>query len=107
MRRFSRETASVAIDYSLAPSLGFQLCEVRVHLSDVGGAQEDLTIWLDSMAGAAYDIVFLAQDMNAVKDLVYQPTRPHEFVVGDVLRVQYTNTNLETYGLEVVWSLAP
>jgi len=103
MRRFDRATGSGAISHTLTPTLGFQLEEIRIHLSDVGTAG-DLTVTLDALAGAAYDTILLTQDMSSVKDLAWQPTRPHSFVKGDAIKVAWANGSSRTYGMEIVWS---
>jgi len=103
MRRHSRETGSGAIAFSLAPTIHFQLNEVRIHLNGAGGAG-DLTISLDAQAGAEYDVVLLTQDMTAVVDIILLPVQPHDFVVGDVLKITWANAGGKTYGLDVVWS---
>lgn len=104
--RHSFVTGAAAVNYSLSPGIGFQLREVRIHLDAVGGAG-NLTISVDSAAGATYDAVLATQDMSAVADLCYMPDHPHEFVAGDVLKIAWANAGTKTYGIEVIWAWSP
>jgi hypothetical protein len=104
MRRYTRETGIQAIALALNPLLGFQVSEVRVHLDAVGGDQDDLVISLDSVVDPVYDIIFATQSMAAITDYVWQPTRPRDFVTGDIFKVDWPNSQGKTYGVEVVWS---
>lgn len=96
-------TGSAAISTTIDPQREFQLEEVRLHLSGAGGAA-NLTITVDSVSGAAYDVVLATQDMTAVTDYVYQPDRPHRFRNGDKIVIAWANGAGRTYGLEVVTS---
>lgn len=89
-----------AINSTLTPSSAFQLLEVRLHLSDVGGAG-NFTMTLDSGTNAAYDVVIVTQDMTSVKDYVFQPDFPMHFDNGDALVFAFPNASNRTYGLEV------
>ena len=80
-----------------------QIERIEVHLSAAGGAAENLVVKLDALAGAAYDVVYLTEDMDTVTDIVFQPDRPLEFVNGDKLVITYTNTNTRTYGISVYY----
>lgn len=100
----ARATGALAIAMTVAPTVAFQIEEVRVHLS-AGGAATDLTITVDSAAGAAYDVVLLTQAMNGVSNLVFQPTRPYVFSAGDEIDIAYANGGAATYGVEVIYSI--
>jgi len=102
-RLFDRETAAVAIAYTLVVDGTYLIEAVRLHLSAAGGAVEDLTIANNAFAGAAYDVVFDTTAMNLVTDVHWLPERPVPLTDGDVLTIAYANTNLRTYGLEVVY----
>lgn len=106
---FHRATGAVALASTLAPSQKFELLEVRLHLSAVGGAVGvvDFTATIDAIAGAAYDLLLLTQDMTAVSDYVYQPTMPLLFDEGDEIDFVYANGSSTTYGLTVIYQLIP
>jgi hypothetical protein len=103
MSRFHRATGGEAIASTLAPGVAFKVESIRVHLSAAGGAG-NLTAKVDSATDAAYDLVILTQDMTAVVDLVWIPTRAVEFAAGDELDIAWVNGSTRTYGLEIVWS---
>ena len=103
MRRHTRATGAAAVAIALAPNIHFQLNEVRIHLNGAGGAG-DLTITLNALAGAAYDVVLLTQDMTLVTDIILLPAQPHDFVVGDVVEIAWANGSTRTYGIDVIWS---
>lgn len=88
----------------LDPGRGFQLEEVRLHLSAAGGSSENFTTTVQSAAGDEYNAVLNTQDMNAATDEHYQPTRPVFLAKGDTLLFEWANSNTKTWGLEVVWS---
>lgn len=95
-----RATGIVALATTLAPGKAFQLLEVRIHLSAVGGAG-NLTATVDAIAGAAYDLNVITQDMTALTDLVWQPDSPMHFDDGDEIDFAWANAGGKTYGLEV------
>jgi len=96
-----RATASNgAISIIIAPKSAWQLDEIRIHLSAVGGAG-NLTATVDANAGATYDTVILTQDMTAVADLVFKPERPLLFDKGDQLIIAWANVGNKAYGVEV------
>ncbi len=100
--RVHRATGAIAIDSTLAPGTAWQLEEIRIHLSAVGGAG-DLTATLEHRIGAAFDLVLLTQDMTAVTDFIWHLERPMEFGPDDKLDFAWANINTRTYGLEVIF----
>lgn len=98
-----RETAAIAIAYTLTADGIYVIESVRLHLSAAGGAVENFVIANNAAAGAAYDTVFATYPMNAAADVHYLPVRPIVLGDADVLTITYANTNLRTYGLEVVY----
>jgi len=102
-----RTTGSAAISKTVTPGAAFRLEEVRVHLSAAGGASENLTVTLDGGAAASvYDTVLLTQNMSAVSNICWKPTRPIICAhASDAIAVAYTNTNGRTYGLTVIYTL--
>ncbi len=103
--RVFRATGPAAIDETLAPGVAFQIEEIRLHLA-AGGAAGDLIVTVDSDASTAageYDVVLLTADMTGAADLVWQPTRPLVFAVGDEIDIAYA-ANVQVFGLEVYYS---
>lgn len=102
--RVEKATGAAAIAHTIAPGVEFKLIEIRVHLSAAGGAG-NLTVNLDSINGAAYDLNVLTQDMTAITDLVWQPDIPMHFQTGDELDVAWANAGTKTYGIEIIYDL--
>ena len=96
-------TGAGAIAEAVAASSAWQLIGVRIHMSAAGGAAEDFTVTIDSSVNAVYDVLLFTQDMNLVRDLFWQPTRPIVLLAADVIDIAYANTNVRTWGLEVIW----
>lgn len=100
-----KKTAGVAIDETITPSGPFQIEDVRIHLGAASATSENIVVSLDAVDGAEYDVVFNAQDMNALTDYIWQPTRPYPCDKDDKINIAWLNTNAETYGLTVRWRL--
>ena len=102
---FVETTGAVAVNIAVAPGAVFDLEQVTIHLSAVGGAAAgNLTITCDSGTAAVYDVNLLTQSMVAVQDYVYQPARPLRFQAGDVIDIVWANPNSVTYGITAVWT---
>jgi len=95
---------NAAINQAFEMTGEWQLEEVRLHLSAVGGAAENFTITVDSAKGEEYDIVLSTTAMAGSANVQYKPTRPDTFGPGDALSFAYANTNTQTWGLEIIYS---
>ena len=93
-------TGAAAIATTVAPSGAWRLDLVKVHLSGAGGAG-DLTITMDAIAGAAYDVVVLSQDMTAVTDLVWMPDNELIMTADDEIDIAWANAGGKTNGIEI------
>ena len=102
--KVDRATGAVAIATTIAPGAKWALREIRVHLSDAGGAG-NLTATMDSGTALAYDSVVLTQDMTSVTDLEWQPDFPMIFDADDEIDIAWANGSSRTYGLEVIYSI--
>jgi len=109
-----RATGAAAVAGVVAPGVAFQIECIRIHLSAAGGAvgNVNLIATIDAGAGATYDTVILTQDMTAITDLVWQPTRPIRctFVAATVaasdhIDIVYANGSNRDYGLTVNYSI--
>ena len=103
-RVVERVTGAVAIAKTIAPGKPWQLEEMRIHLSAVGGAG-NLTATMDAEGGVAYDNVLHTVDMSAQTDVTWQPTRPRLFAKGDELDFAWPNAGGKTYGMEIIYSI--
>ena len=99
---FSRVTGSGAIAYTRTSPQKYQITEVRLHL-DGAATQETLTISIDSTGGATYDSILYSVAMAGNTDVVWRPDQPVPLYKGDILKVDWTNTDAATYGLEVLY----
>lgn len=79
-----------------------ELEEVRVHLSAAGGANS-LTIAIDNPEHPECNTVLKSQDMTAITDLMYQPTKPHVLRATDNLKFAWTNASHREWGMEVIY----
>ena len=99
---FHRATGSSAIASTLAPGCAWQLEEIRIHLSAVGGAG-DFTATLDHGTGTAYDILVYTIDLTALTDHIWHCERPMEFDALTEIDFAWANASGRTYGLEVIF----
>ena len=99
-----RATGALAIASSLTPpEQAIEIVCVKLHLDIVGGAAENFTVTINSVAGGVYDVEIFSQDMTAVKDICWVPDRSIPVINKDVIDFAYANTNTRTYGLEVIY----
>lgn len=80
-----------------------QLVSVSLHLSAAPTASENLTITLDSEAGAEYDTVLYKVDpaSTSMTDLFWRPDDPTYLWPGDAVDVAWANSNNRTWGMVV------
>ena len=84
---------------------GWKLVETRFHLSGVSAA-ESITYTLDADAGAAYDALLDSNALSGLTDDVIvwsDGDKRRYFDDGDAIVFGYTNTNAETWGLEIIY----
>ena len=79
----------------------FEFLGFEVKLSAVGGASENLTAILDADAGAAFDVQYYSQDMNAVQYISEMFTVPKKCKAGDKIDIAYANTNDKTWSVKL------
>lgn len=99
-------TGAGVMSYTFAPGKDFVFEEVRLHLNAASATAENFVIQLVSSRGSLYNINLYTKNMNTVQDLAYQPVKPHEFGAEDSLTFTWTNTNLKTWGMEIVYKAA-
>ncbi len=97
-------TGSGAMASSLTLAKAFQLKEVRLHIDASVAATENFTINLNANKAAAHDVNLITKAMNGVADYVYQPDNPQSFEANDVIDFAFTNTDVNTWGLAVVYN---
>jgi precorrin-6B methylase 2 len=94
-------TGSGAMSLTFDPEGACILDEIRLHLDTASITSENFVVTLDSCAGSKYDVIFVTQDMNTIKDLVIPCV--HKLNDIDKLVFEWTNTDSRTWGLEVVF----
>lgn len=95
-------TGSAAIADTFDPDVSFVMLEWRLHLNAVGGnPPSNVTLDLNSIAGAAYDINLLTAAMATVTDLCSMSEV--RFKRGDQLLTVYDNPNAATWGLTIIY----
>jgi len=103
-------TGAAAINVDYAPGSAFWLESVTLNLSAAPTTSQNFTIVLDAGDGAAYDTTLYSGDLSVIgggtTDLVYQPALEMLFESTDEIDVDFTNTDVVTYGLRVVVRLA-
>lgn len=101
-------TGSSAINTTTSIGAEFRLLKVMVHFSAAPTTSENLVVTCDSNAGAAYDTILDSVDpsSSSVADWVFAPVgETGKFVSGDEIKVTFTNTDTETYGLSIYYEL--
>lgn len=96
-------TGAGALSVTFAPNKEFVFKEMRLHLGVASATTENLVITIQSNKGSTYNTKIYSRDMNSVQDLVYQPSKEHPLIAGDSLKIEWTNTNLRTWGLEIIY----
>jgi len=103
-------TGAAAIDVDYAPGSAFWLESVTLNLNTAPTTSQNFTIVLDAGDGAAYDTTLYSGDLSVLgggtTDLVWQPALEMLFESTDALDVDFTNTDVVTYGLRIVVRLA-
>lgn len=97
-----KSTGAGAISKTVSPNKDGALDSVRIQLSGASAA-ENFVVSIVSASGSEYNVPLNTKAMSALTSYVYQPTRPIPFFSGDQIKIAYANSNLVTYGLEILW----
>jgi len=97
-------TGAIAIDTTTALSGNFRLSSVTVHFDTAPISSELLTISVDAKDWNAYDNILYSVDpsVTSATDITYTPTNDLVFEEWDEIKVEFANTNTNTYGLRIV-----
>jgi len=101
----TKDTGSAALDLDITANCRMQLLGFRIASSGASAA-ENLTIVRDAKAGSAYDYDLFKQAMSDVTDMdkVFGASDGCMIVEkGDVIKVDWANSNTKTYGFELFW----
>ena len=92
---------------SVPAGQNYKLISVTLKMSAGPGTSEEFTITLDANAGTPYDTQLYALDLSTAPttDLVWTPAvstyDPLILEGGDALDFAFTNTDADTWGLQV------
>jgi hypothetical protein len=98
-------TGAVAVAATFDPHGPCTVLHMTYHGDGAVTTEENLTVTLDANAGAAYDTVLTAIDMNSQTDTQNVTWTPTNLVLanGDKLVVAFPNTETNTYGLSIYY----
>jgi len=102
--------ANESLDECLNLSQAFEICDVRLHISDVHQSTESFTMTLDANAGSPHDVVVIDWSAQGKQDYVWRPsTTPMVYTRGDMLSflLKLSDVNNGKCGLTVTgWEIA-
>ncbi len=78
---------------SYTTSIGRRWKPERLHIHADVAITETITITLDSMQGANYDVVLHTYTLDAEQDWTYDFSRDLKLYAGDEIKIQCTNAN--------------
>jgi hypothetical protein len=100
------ETGDAAMSVTYTAARSARLISVSVKLGAIPTTGEALTITLDAVAGAAYDVLLYSLDPAALSLTSLIVTEEDYgdvwLIPGDKIVIAYTNTDAATYGVEIV-----
>ncbi len=88
---FTQDLTAGAVSHVTTETRKWKLEEVTIHFN--ASITETVTITRDSNIGANYDTVLATRDLVGETDFVFRPQGECNFLDGDNLRVQCTNSN--------------
>lgn len=97
-----QSSGTTTINVSYNSTYAWQVHELRMHMTTAAEASTFIAA-INSSGGVSHDLELVRENMNAVKDLYYQPTRPIRMSVGDSLEVDWIDATTHKWGLEVVF----
>jgi len=95
------ETVKVAIK----PKGPYEFMGISIHLGAAPATSENITVTVDADAGSAFDVVADNANLQSLADHA-TPKENHKVCSAkDVLRVAWSNTDLKTYGLKLLFKM--
>lgn len=94
-------------EQSLAPNIKFKINEIRLCFSTAFASVEDFVVRLSSLKGSVFNLIFVSQALNGVKDLLWQPSQ--ELIFGSDDQIVFAGSmasNINEYGLSALgWAV--
>ena len=99
-----RYTGAAAIDVDYTCGDKMRLVQITYKFDSAPTTSENITGIKDSGGGAGYDTTFFTRDPSAGSDTSYEKQfdPPIRLAKGDIIKIDYTNTDTNTYGLEII-----
>ena len=94
----SLAATALVFTYTIPDLIGISALK-NVMMKFSSGVTGDIVVTLDSIDGAAYDVVLKTQTVNGATSFVYAPEGEITFHKGDILQVDVPKTAGSTYGL--------
>ena len=101
-------TGASTLNESIGPGVAFKIDSITCHLSAAGTTSEDFEVKKDAIRGATYDTSIYKRDLSvgSVVDLVVEPGEDGKtYEAGDILDLDWPNTETRTYGIIVTLDL--
>ena len=93
---------SAALDTQIDPNRAYKLIRISMGLDLASATVEDFTVGLKWAHGSTYNSIISTQAMNGQDNAYFEyGDKSMYFTKGDVLDLQWPNTNLRTYGVTV------
>jgi len=103
-RIVARATGAAEIDIDHVCNDVMVLEQMTVKFDSAPTESESITVIKDAVGGAVYDTRLYEYNPSGdtETDVLWQPTRPITFLKGDIVRVDFANTDENTYGVEII-----
>ena len=98
----SSGTTTLSVTYQ--STFTWELHEIRHHMTTAAAGNSTFIAYIDSSGGVAHNVELVRQNINTVKDLHYQPSRPVILASGDALKINWLNATTQKYGTEIIFS---
>lgn len=103
LRKDYATAASGALSESAAIVKPSRLTSVTLHFDTAPTTSENFTVTVNMNAGAAYDTVIYSVNpsSSSATSILYQPDDELWLEPGDVIDVAFTNTDNNTWGVQI------
>lgn len=97
-------SGTTTLDVTYQSTFTWELHEIRHHMTTGAAGNSTFVAYIYSSGGVSHDMELVRQNLNAVKDLHYQPSRPVILASGDALKIKWLNATTQKYGTEIIFS---
>lgn len=100
----ARSSGTTTLNVTYQSTFTWELHEIRMHMTTAAAEASTFIGVITSSGGVAHNLELVRQNMNAIKDLHYQPTRPVILASGDKIDIDWINNTTQKCGVEVIYS---